>query len=301
MEMETNKKVALIAAIGMIVMMSMTSVALAAAPDLKLPYQGGESWVITQAYNTAFTHNGIDKFALDFTLNGCDAYDRPILAVASGTVMEVDSGHVHGENNYGNKVVIQHEGGYTSLYGHLNQILVQKNQKVAQGKKIGTAGNTGFSPGTACNLYPGTHLHFRMLNKSGKAYKPEPMSGYTNFITGQWRLSDNYGDSWNFNTPNNAEGWEAVNAKDSSVNSGRYFADPKQNDPYIQSATLSLNTDNYNAIEINMASNCPDGDATIYFTTNNSSSYTEDKNVSFKVNNDGDWFTYTIYMANHEL
>jgi len=108
-------------------------------------------------------------------------------------------------------------------------------------------------------------------------------------------------DSWNFNTPTNAEGWEAVNAKDSSVSGGKYFVDPKQNDPYIQSATLSLNADSYNAIEINMSSNCPDGNATIYFKTEDSSSYSEDKMVEFKVNNDGDWDTYTIYMANHKL
>jgi len=295
--MTTRKNVALIATIGIVATMLMASVAFAAAPELKLPYSGGESWVITQAYNTEFTHNGIDKFALDFTLNGYDAYDKPILAVASGTVIEVDSGHVHGEHNYGNKVVIRHEDGYTSLYGHLNQILVQEDQKVAQGKKIGTAGNTGFSPGTACNLYPGTHLHFRMLNKDGNPYKPEPMSGYTNFATGQRPLSDNYGNTWNFNTPGNAEGWKAVNAEESSVNGGRYFVNPKQTDPYIQSASLSLSSDDYNAIEINMASNCPDGNARIYFTTTDFPDYSEDKRVSFKANNDGGWHTYTVYMA----
>ena len=82
--------------------------------------------------------------------------------------------------------------GYTSLYGHLNQILVLKDQEVTQGRKIGTVGNTGYCLGGACEEYPGTHLHFRMLDKDGKAYKPEPMSGYTNFETGQWCLSDNY-------------------------------------------------------------------------------------------------------------
>jgi len=134
--METRKKVVLIATIGMIATILMTSVVLAATPDLKLPYPGGESWYISQAYN-GITHQGLDYYALDFTLDGCDAYDKPVLAVASGTVIEVDSGHVHGElNSYGNKVVIKHEDGYTSLYGHLNQTLVQKNQKIGPGWKM---------------------------------------------------------------------------------------------------------------------------------------------------------------------
>ena len=296
-EMEGRKNVALIATIGIVATMLMTSVALATAPELKLPYQGGESWDLTQAYN-GITHQGLDYYALDFALPRCDAYDKPVLAVASGTVIEVDSGHSHGEaNSYGNKVVIKHESGYTSLYGHLNQILVQKDQKVAQGKKIGTVGNTGYCLGSKCKEYPGTHLHFRMLDKDGNAYKPEPMSGYTNFATGQRPLSDNYGNTWNFNTPGNAEGWKAVNAEESSVNGGRYFVNPKQTDPYIQSASLSLSSDDYNAIEINMASNCPDGNARIYFTTTDSPEYSEDKRVSFKANNDGGWHTYTVYMA----
>jgi hypothetical protein len=243
---------------------------------------------------------------LDFTLRECEAYDKPVLAVASGTVKEISTGHSHGEvNSYGNKVVVDHGNGYTSLYAHLNQVLVQKNQKVAQGKKIGTVGNTGYCLGHKCDSYPGTHLHFRML-KDGNPYKPEPMSTYTNFATGQWRLSDNYEStstqtSWHFNTPGNTEGWEAHNVEEYSVNSGDYFINPKQADPWIQINGLLVNANQYNAIEINMASNCQDGNGRIYFTTSNSPGYNDKKMVEFKVNNDGNWRPYTIYMAQHKL
>ncbi|MEA1897106.1 MAG: CHAP domain-containing protein [Bacteroidota bacterium] len=104
-------------------------------------------------------------------------------------------------------------------------------------------------------------------------------------------------DTWNFNTSNNAEGWTAVNAEEYSVEDGKYFINPEQTDPYIKSASLSLNADNYTAIEINMASNCLDGNARIYFTTADSPDYSEDKRVSFEANNDGGWHTYTVYMA----
>jgi hypothetical protein len=203
--MKTINKVALIATAGMLATILMASVAYAAAPELRLPYTGGQKMYISQAYGV-YTHTGIDYYALDFTLNGCDAWDKPVLAVADGTITKVDPGHSHGENNYGNNVVITHEGGYTSLYGHLNQILVQKDQKVVQGTTIGTVGNTGFAPGTACALYPGTHLHFRILY-NGVAYKPEPMSTLKNFVAGQWPLSDNYVHPITVTYPNGGESW----------------------------------------------------------------------------------------------
>ncbi len=104
-------------------------------------------------------------------------------------------------------------------------------------------------------------------------------------------------DTWHFNTPGNTEGWTAVNIEEYSVNDEKYFINPQHIDPRIYSASLSLDADNYNAIEINMASNAPDENARIYFTTTDSSDYSEDKRVSFKANNDGDWHTYTVYMA----
>lgn len=295
--MKAMNKVAWIATAGILATILMTSMACAAAPELRLPYTGGQKMYISQAYGV-YTHTGIDYYALDFTLNGCDAYDKSVLAVADGTITKVDPGHSHGENNYGNNVVIAHESGYISLYGHLNQILVQKDQKVAQGTIIGTVGNTGFAPGTACVLYPGTYLHFRILY-NGVAYKPEPMSDYTNFVTGQWPLSDNYGDTWHFNTTNNFEGWKASNVEDQSVNSGKYFINPQRTDPYIQSAALSLDASYYDAVEINMASNAPNGVGQVYFTTSALPGYDDSKRVEFYATYDGNWKTYIVYMKNH--
>ncbi|MDB6154240.1 MAG: nlpD [Chthoniobacteraceae bacterium] len=62
---------------------------------------------------------------------------------------------------WGNVVIIRHaylENGQTqfvdSLYGHLNEILVQEGQQAAKGLKIGTIGNTR-------GMYD-AHLHFEM-------------------------------------------------------------------------------------------------------------------------------------------
>lgn len=64
---------------------------------------------------------------------------QDVLASSSGTV-------VYTGNNlktYGNLIILKHDNGLLSAYGHLQNILVEKGQLVEQGDKIGTAGNSG--------------------------------------------------------------------------------------------------------------------------------------------------------------
>lgn len=85
-------------------------------------------------------HSGIDI---------CAMYGAPILATASGVV--IYSGWYSG---YGNTVVIDHGGGYSSLYGHCSTLFVAQTQKVRQGCVIASVGSTGLSTGP--------HLHFEI-------------------------------------------------------------------------------------------------------------------------------------------
>jgi murein DD-endopeptidase MepM/ murein hydrolase activator NlpD len=56
------------------------------------------------------------------------------------------------QNVYGKYVVIDHQGGYQSLYAHLDSYSVRKGDYVEQGSTIGKMGSTGRSTGP--------HLHF---------------------------------------------------------------------------------------------------------------------------------------------
>ena len=71
----------------------------------------------------------------------------PIRAAKSGVVIK--SGSMSG---YGNTVVIDHGGGFTTLYAHQSRIVARSGQSVRQGELIGYVGSTGQSTGP--------HLHF---------------------------------------------------------------------------------------------------------------------------------------------
>ena len=57
-----------------------------------------------------------------------------------------------GRRGYGKYVVIRHENGLETVYGHLSKQIVDENQYVEAGEPIGLGGNTGRSTGS--------HLHF---------------------------------------------------------------------------------------------------------------------------------------------
>ena len=93
---------------------------------------------VTGAYQS--THAGLDIGA---------AAGAEITASAAGTV---SCAGVKG--GYGNCVMIDHGGGYYTLYGHMSSIAVSYGQSVAQGDVIGYVGSTGVTTGP--------HLHFEI-------------------------------------------------------------------------------------------------------------------------------------------
>mgnify|MGYP006395763021 CR=1 FL=1 len=82
-----------------------------------------------------------------------------IIASNSGFVTTA----TYSNSGYGNRVIIDHGGGYKTLYAHCNSLNVKVGDFVAQGDVIAFVGTTGLSTGN--------HLHFEYLI-NGKNYDP---------------------------------------------------------------------------------------------------------------------------------
>ena len=100
-------------------------------------------------------HGVITQFAswYHMALDLAAPYGTPIVAAKSGTVVEANTG---GWNyGYGNDVVIDHGGGYKSLYAHMEAVNVSPGQQVVGGSTvIGWIGLTGRTTGP--------HVHFEI-------------------------------------------------------------------------------------------------------------------------------------------
>jgi len=144
--------------------------ASAGEPSWQLPWPTGQQHQITDGYTYGCgTHQGIDEFAVDFSLS----LGQEVSAVASGTV----TNRVQGSTGLGWYVEIAHAGGYKSAYGHLNGfgpgIVIGAN--VRTGQLVGYADHTGVVKGGNPD-----HLHLR-VTLNGAAYKAEPMSWVQGF------------------------------------------------------------------------------------------------------------------------
>lgn len=131
-----------LAAAGLLVAMTLVPAAPAmAAPTFKVPFPCGQSW----SGQTRSDHS--PAYAIDF--NRTDDLGDPVVASAAGTVDRVTD---LGGTSYGKYVRIDHGGGYTTYYAHLNGFNVSVGQSVGYGKVIGWVGSTGGSTGP--------HLHY---------------------------------------------------------------------------------------------------------------------------------------------
>ena len=83
---------------------------------------------------------------------------QPVYATADGSV---ESAAYTGD--YGNLIVLRHDFGLTTRYGHLSSFNVKPGATVKRGDVIGYVGSTGRSTGA--------HLHYEIL-ANGKLINP---------------------------------------------------------------------------------------------------------------------------------
>lgn len=114
--------------------------------QLKTPIHG----VVTSDYGarvhpikkTQSFHYGVD-------IAPASQENYTIGAAADGTVKEAGQSVA-----YGNYIILQHEGGIETFYGHCAQLYLQQGDVVKQGDAIALVGSTGWSTGD--------HVHFEV-------------------------------------------------------------------------------------------------------------------------------------------
>ena len=135
-----------------------------------LPYPAEEAYTVGQGN---CVEPGTGSPAQD--LRGEFAYDilmptgTTLLATRDGVVLFVEETFAEGDSGDGNTIIIRHEDGTMSNYGHLALAgaFVEEGEVVTQGQPIGMSGNTGRSSEP--------HLHFEVLECSGEPLVREPV------------------------------------------------------------------------------------------------------------------------------
>lgn len=102
-------------------------------------------------------HGGVDMAATTGT---------EVKSAAPGKIIRVES-DVAG---YGTVIEVLHKYGMVTRYGHLNETFVCLHDKVDRGQVIATVGSTGHVHGKN----DPSHLHFEIINASGKKINPLP-------------------------------------------------------------------------------------------------------------------------------
>lgn len=121
-----------------------------------------------------------DQYALDFVM----ATGDPVHPVAPGTVVYAGpglTGATTGWTHYGNMVYVRHDGGYSSLYAHLDWVDVVKDQLVTPETPLGGAGESGTEGGVHLHfaLYHGATSDSRGMPYGGVSVVPEPFAECT--------------------------------------------------------------------------------------------------------------------------
>jgi murein DD-endopeptidase MepM/ murein hydrolase activator NlpD len=122
--------------------------------------------------NASDFHSGIDLAAREGT---------PVLAAGGGRVVYASRFPLRRNVRwwrYGNVVVMSHDGGYITIYAHLQDIQVRRGQQLTRGEQLGTVGNTGWSTSP--------HLHYEVRADHEDTGEPVPVDPRIFILDYQW-------------------------------------------------------------------------------------------------------------------
>lgn len=121
--------------------------------------KSGMIWPVTSQYITAYFHDPDYPYRHIFEHPAID-----IRAKQSESIKAAASGYVARAKDAGmgySYIMLIHDNGISTVYGHVSKILVDEETYVVQGQTIGLVGGTPGTPG-AGRLTTGPHLHFEV-------------------------------------------------------------------------------------------------------------------------------------------
>lgn len=124
---------------------------------------GSWTWPVPAAYISSYY-----GYRSDPATGATKFHSGVDLAAASGSsIYATRSGTVHtyyGSTGYGNYILLTHDDGTSSLYGHCSGFAASNGQHVSQGQLIAYVGSTGYSTGP--------HCHFEIRDSAGNKQNP---------------------------------------------------------------------------------------------------------------------------------
>lgn len=159
------------------------SISSAQSPPFGLPMNGepgASTWYVSQWYGNTITaaRNAEDLYhrgqGIHFGVDFAAPCGTEVVAIADGDVFAVDGPYGSDPHH----VVLQHDNGYFSLYGHLQERShLEEGQRVSAGERVGQVGDPA---GEDCVRAPHLHLEIRR-NDMTEAVNPVPL------IDADWR------------------------------------------------------------------------------------------------------------------
>lgn len=129
------------------------------AVSLPFPYQTPVSGPLTSGFGYR-THPLDGEYKFHYGVDLAVPTGTDVACFADGRVACAGWGDINGWY-----VKVEHEDGFTTLYAHLDEILVKDGETVQRGGTLGKSGETGDASGP--------HLHFQLYHR-GRLVDPAP-------------------------------------------------------------------------------------------------------------------------------
>lgn len=218
------------------------------------------------------------------------------------------------DDSWGGLIVLRGQSPYNGetiyiTYAHLSAREYSDGSPVLAGHYVSSGvqiAKSGGKAGATCSgNSTGAHLHFQIDRDDGNVEPWFPAKNQLNqrddnymvsgktfnpvvFITGGYR--------WSFNHNGDRELWDLFNIQSWGVGNGALYVDAGF-DPYIRrsgltncsrgkpcSSGIAAEASNFPEVYLDLYNNCSSGIGRIYFTTNTSTNWSEDKSVPYLSN-----------------